>query len=153
MICMCRNDWALVFMRDNLTLAGGFSALAFLPVPAKLMDWFTRRRELMTEYMGVPALKGFRLHDGSWLQYLTQRSSQRNGCWHIVTAAEWVGGPLLLLTLDIVLPLCLLILPLVSPFVFMSKMASLPDVENFHNWGFPRWLSFASVINQISHIY
>lgn len=141
-------------LRDNLTVAGGFSALMFLPVPSRMADWFARRRALLSFYViDIPAVHGLSIFNCSWVPKVQERHQQRDGCMRIFTLVELLVLPLIVLTMQVVVPFCLLVLPFVSPLAFMVKMASLPDIKSFETWDLKRWFRFAGVINQTSHIY
>jgi len=132
---------------DNLAIASSFSLLEFVPVPAKLKYWWDHRRRLMAEFVTHPPLLfGRTLFDltPEWV-------------FSVAPGLLFVPAYIFLLvcffTIQVLVPLALVLFPLLSIPAFMTKMADLPNPHLLAHWSLGQWGHFLGVLNQASKLW
>lgn len=116
-------------LADNVNIAAGFSLLPFLIVPSKLSYWWGNRQRIWQEYVKEPPLLfGRSLWTDPSLSFVGEYLEGRHLPWCI-----WYPGLLAcFFTIQVLVPVALLVFPLLSIPAFLVKMDSLPRLR--HAW-------------------
>lgn len=149
---------------SNLKITSGFSLLTFMPVPPKLLYWFTQRDRLWRLLVKEPPLlrSVTGLHEKrAWTKHRCSQDFSK--CKGFLKLPAPLVFPIWLLSLgvwfvsvfvvQVIIPMSLPILVAVAPIAFLVKMASLPDVHDFGNWSSNDWLMFLGTVNQTAKVW
>lgn len=132
---------------DNLTIASSFSLLEFVPAPAKLKYWWDHRRRLVAEFVTrPPVLFGRTLLDVTPEMVLRAAPG-------LLFVPAYVFLLVCVFTIQVLVPLALVLFPLLSIPAFMTKMAGLPDPHLLTQWSWGQWENFLGVLNQASKLW
>lgn len=138
-------------LADNMKIASSFSLLEFLPVPSKLAYWYQNRERLKLEYVTEPPL----LFGHSIFRpcELTQHAMETSG---LARPLMVVGLPFIwfcFITIQILVPMALIVFPLMSIPAFLIKMSGLPSTVGVGNWTGSEWITLLGVLNQTSKLW
>jgi len=135
-------------LADNVNIAAGFSLLPFLIVPSKLSYWWSNRQRIWQEYVKEPPLLfGRSLWTDPSLSFVADYLEGRHLSWCI-----WYPGLLAcFFTIQVLVPVALLVFPLLSIPAFLVKMDSLPRLR--HAWAIGDIIPLFGVLNQVSKVW
>jgi len=132
---------------DNLTIAGSFSLLEFVPSPAKLKYWWDHRRRLMAEFVTRPPV----LFGRTLLDLTPERV--RSAAPGLLFVPAYIFLFMCFFTIQVLVPLALVLFPLLSIPAFMTKMTGLPNPHLLAQWSRGQWENFLGVLNQASKLW
>lgn len=145
---------------SNLKIASGFSLLAFVPVPPKLLYWLKYRKRLWQLLVKdplflrrVPSLTNkstwHRLNFSFWREHLNLPAPLLFPIWLFLMLIWFIC----VFTVQVLIPLSLPFLVVLAPIAFMVKMEALPPVHEVGDWLSSDWLTFFGTLNQTAKVW
>lgn len=154
----------LIRISDNLRVIGGFSFFWFLPVPAKLMYWFSVRRILWREIVHRPValqLRRVASEDPGPASFTPFSRRAVKHLWSKEFEGYGADGKVMLISImllawfvvRIAIPCSLPLLVLASPIAVYSKLSAMPRLNSFSEVTGRACFSCVAVMLQLSRMW
>jgi len=148
---------------SNLKIASGFSLLAFVPVPPKILYWVKHYKRFLQLFVTDPLLLRRPFGVPGLFSPSRWQSLSYSNVKSIIKLPTPLAFPIYVLliclwfvcvfTVQILIPMGLPLLVLLAPIAFLVKMEALPPVYEVGQWPSGYWLTFLGTLNQSAKVW